>query len=65
MGPSNMEWFEEVSLKYKRKNQILFSKECELFQDLSYIIKHQNRRTMVMGVEFGRGIGLCLGRKVS
>ena len=38
MGPSNMEWFEEVSLKYKRKNQILFSKECELFQDLSYII---------------------------
>ena len=65
MGPSNMEWFEEVSLKYKRKNQILFSKECELFQDLSYIIKHQNRRTMVMGVEFGRGICLCLGRKVS
>ena len=48
MGPSNMEWFEEVSLKYKRKNQILFSKECELFQDLSYIIKHQNRRTMVL-----------------
>lgn len=38
MGPSNMEWFEEVSLKYKRKNQILFSKECELFQELSYII---------------------------
>ena len=43
-----MEWFEEVSLKYKRKNQILFSKECELFQELSYIIKHQNRRTMVL-----------------
>ena len=48
MGPSNMEWFEEVRLKYKRKNQILFSKECELFQELSYIIKHQNRRTMVL-----------------
>lgn len=43
-----MEWTEEVKNKLKRKNQILFSKDSECFQELRFLIEWQNHRTMVL-----------------
>lgn len=43
-----MEWTEEVKNKLKRKNQILFSKDSECFQDLKILIDNQSHKTMVL-----------------
>ena len=41
-------WLDEVRGKIKRRNQILFSKDSILLEELSLLIKIQNRRTLVL-----------------
>lgn len=43
-----MEWTEEVKSKLKRKNQILFSKDSECFNELKFLIEQQNHRAMAL-----------------
>lgn len=43
-----MEWIDEVNTKLKRRNQILFSKDSSLLQDLRFLIDNQNHRTIVL-----------------
>ncbi len=43
-----MTWKDEVSGKLKRKNQILFSKDCELLVDLNLLLGEQNRRVIAL-----------------
>lgn len=41
-------WLAEVKAKAKRKNQILFSKDSPLFEDLHRLIANTNRRALVL-----------------
>ena len=41
-------WFAEVKAKAKRRNQILFSKESALLDDLRHLIGQANRRAMIL-----------------
>ena len=41
-------WLAEVKAKAKRKNQILFSKDCLLLDELCRLIEHANRRVLVL-----------------
>lgn len=43
-----MYWIDEVKEKIKRKNQILFSKDCEFLMDLTQFINEQNRRIVTL-----------------
>lgn len=43
-----MDWINEVNMKLKRKNQILFSKDSLFLQDLEFLIENQNHQTMVL-----------------
>lgn len=43
-----MDWIDEVNAKIKRKNQILFSQESPILQELSELVEAQNRRTVVL-----------------
>ncbi len=43
-----MDWLEEVKAKQKRKNQILFSKQSVLLQDLMVLLEGQHRRAVVL-----------------
>lgn len=43
-----MDWLQEVQQKIKRKNQILFSKECPLFVQLNLLLAQQNHRAVVL-----------------
>lgn len=43
-----MDWIDEVNSKLKRKNQILFSKDSSLLQDLSLLLDNQNHRVVVL-----------------
>lgn len=43
-----MSWIDEVRDRIKRKNQVLFARNSEFLQDLIYLIKEQNHRTMVL-----------------
>ena len=43
-----MDWLEEVQQKDKRKNQILFSKDCPLFDQLNLLLAQQNHRAVVL-----------------
>ena len=43
-----MDWLEEVQQKIKRKNQILFSKDCPLFEQLNLLLAQQNHRAVVL-----------------
>lgn len=43
-----MDWLEEVKLKQKRKNKILFSKESSLFNGLNTLIETKERFEVVM-----------------
>ena len=42
------EWTEKVKSKLKRKNQILFSKDSECFNELKFLIEQQNHRAMAL-----------------
>ena len=43
-----MDWLDDVNAKIKRKNQILFSQESPILQELSELVEAQNRRTVVL-----------------
>ena len=43
-----MNWIDEVSLKMKKKNQVLFSKNSEYLQDLIMLFETQNHRVMAL-----------------
>ena len=43
-----MNWFDDVKIKLKRKNQILFRKDCEFLEDLASLVEKQNRIVLVM-----------------
>ena len=43
-----MGWKDEVQIKLKRKNQILFSKDSEFLQDLILLIQNQSHRTLAL-----------------
>lgn len=43
-----MDWLAEVSEKARRNNQVLFAKDSEYLADLADLIRHQNRRTLVL-----------------
>lgn len=43
-----MDWIDDVNARMKRKNQILFSKEIPILQELSILLENQNRRTIVL-----------------
>lgn len=43
-----MDWLEEVQEKVKRKNQVLFSKDSLLLQDLRLLVESQSRRGLVL-----------------
>lgn len=45
-----MDWLEEVQQKIRRKNQILFAKDCPLFDQLNLLLEQQNRRAVVLWV---------------
>jgi len=41
-------WLAEVKTKVRRKNQILFFKECLLLRDLRKLIEQTNRRVLIL-----------------
>lgn len=43
-----MDWLDEVREKMKRKNQVLFSKDSLLLQDLRLLVEGQSRRGLVL-----------------
>lgn len=43
-----MDWLDEVRIKLKRKNQVLFAKDTEFLQDLAMRFREQSHRTMVL-----------------
>lgn len=43
-----MNWKDEVQIKLKRKNQILFSKDSEYLQDLMLLIQNQDHRALAL-----------------
>lgn len=43
-----MDWLDEVRLRLKKKNQILFAKDAEFLQDLTVLFREQEHRTMVL-----------------
>ena len=43
-----MDWLDEVRIKLKRKNQVLFAKDAEFLQDLAMLLKERSHRTMVL-----------------
>lgn len=43
-----MDWMGEVTQKIARKNQILFSPQSVLLQDLSLLAQEQTRRTLIL-----------------
>ena len=42
-----MNWLDEVQIKLKRKNQVLFAKDAEFLQDLAMLLREQNHRIVV------------------
>lgn len=43
-----MDWLDEVKGKMKRKNEMLFSRDSVLLQELSELLAKQDRRTVVL-----------------
>ncbi len=43
-----MNWTEEVQLRLKRKNQVLFAKDSAYLQDLLDLFRHQDHRVMAL-----------------
>lgn len=43
-----MDWITEVQNRIRRRNQILFSKDCEFLHDLALLICRQNHRVLVL-----------------
>ena len=43
-----MEWLDEVRIRLKKRNQVLFTKDTEFLQDLTMLFRDQSHRTMVL-----------------
>lgn len=43
-----MDWLEQVTQKLKRSNQILFTKDSLILQDLASLLCHENRRVITL-----------------
>lgn len=43
-----MNWFDEVNMRLKKRNQILFSKNSEFLQDLIQLFESQDRRVIIL-----------------
>ena len=43
-----MDWLDEVRIRLKKRNQVLFARDTEYLQDLSTLFRGQNHRTMVL-----------------
>lgn len=43
-----MNWMDEVSVKLKRKNQVLFAKDSEFLQELTMLFQGQNHKVMIL-----------------
>ena len=43
-----MLWLDEVKIRIKNKNQILFTKDSEYLQDLIILFQKQNRKTKIL-----------------
>ena len=43
-----MDWLDEVRIRLKKRNQVLFVKDTEFLQDLTMLFRDQNHRTMVL-----------------
>lgn len=43
-----MNWIEEVSIKLKKKNQVLFARDSEYLQDLIFLFQNQDHRVMAL-----------------
>ena len=43
-----MNWIDEISVKLKKKNQVLFSKNSEYMQDLIMLFETQSHRVMAL-----------------
>lgn len=50
MGEISMNWADEVSIKLKRNNQVLFTKNSEYLQDLTLLFHKQTHRVMTLWV---------------
>lgn len=47
-GDRKMNWIEEVTIKIKKKNQVLFGKDSEYLEDLISLFQLQNHRVMAL-----------------
>ena len=43
-----MDWLDEVRIRLKKRNQVLFAKDTEYLQDLAMLFRRQNHKTMVL-----------------
>ena len=43
-----MNWLDEVRIKLKRKNQVLFAKDAAFLQNLATLLGEQNHRIVVL-----------------
>ncbi len=43
-----MDWLDEVRIRLKKRNQVLFAKDTEFLQDLTTLFRGQSHRTMVL-----------------
>ena len=43
-----MDWLDEVRIRLKKRNQVLFTKDTEFLQDLTMLFREQNHKTMVL-----------------
>ncbi|MBD5500846.1 MAG: hypothetical protein HDR10_06515 [Lachnospiraceae bacterium] len=59
-----MNWIEEVSIKLKKKNQVLFAKDSEYLQDLIFLFQNQDHRVMALwAFDFAAGSVVRLEEK--
>ena len=43
-----MDWLDEVRIRLKKRNQVLFAKDTEYLQDLTMLFRRQNHKIMVL-----------------
>ena len=43
-----MDWLDEVRIRLKKRNQVLFAKDAEFLQDLAMLLREQNHRSVVL-----------------
>lgn len=59
-----MDWLDEVREKITRKNQILFSQDSLIFQELNLLLLNQNRKTVTLwALELAKETSLYLENK--